>query len=168
MLSKDDRDQIKHIYEALDKEIEVKEKEIKGIRETRGKLSKYIYGKEDFGCPIKKSNYDAICPKCDEILPEVSLGWTGKSSKNFYSFPYGAEEEIINKVKFKTEGCKEWKKKRHTAICGCGGIMWCECGYCEEYCWSDKRSCLYCGRELQHKKYKPFDFNLEQIKSKEK
>ena len=164
MISREDRQRIKHISEALEKEVKIKEEGIKKLRETISKLSKYLYGQEAFECPLKLSNLDAICPTCTEVLPEVTSGWTGRGSTNFYNFPHGIKEEVVVKVRFKTEGCKEWRKKSHMAACGCGGIMWCECGYKEEYCVSDQEVCPYCGRRLQHEKYKMFpEFDLTQI-----
>ena len=170
MLSRENKEQIKHISKALEKEIKIKEEEIQKLRKMTSRLFHYLYDQESFDCPLKLSNYDAICPGCTEILPEIVTGWIrkGLGSANFYGFPYGTKEETIAKVKFKTEGCKEWVKKEHGGACGCGGIMWCECGYKEEYCWSDKETCPYCGRGLQHKKYKQIGGDLTQLLSEVK
>lgn len=167
MLSEDERERIKHINEILEKEIKTKEEEITKIRKTKGDLSKFLYGKEAFKCPLGKSNYDALCPKCTYAIPFITEGWKcGGSSEaiNYYSFPYDMNKDIGDKVKFKTKGCKEWTKKNRTTACGCGGIHWCECGFNAEYCHNTNNKCPYCGRELQDKKYKPLiTFGLDTI-----
>ncbi len=164
MLPKEDQQQIRHLCEALEKEITTKKEEMDELSTIKSRLFKYLWDLNVFECPNGLSNYDAICPKCSIMLPEVTTGRVrDKGTSYLYRFPYGTEQKLIDEAKQKVSGCQEWGKKQIQAVCGCGGIMWCECGYNEEYCWSDREKCPYCDRSLQHRLYKSLTADFSEI-----
>jgi len=76
---------------------------------------------KNFKCPRGLENYDALCPQC------------------FKDYPY------------MKKACKEYKKKNiWISACGCGGSVFCECGFNEHFCIGGPSytACPFCGRWL--------------------
>ena len=159
----------KHIRKLIDNVNKEKEK-LRARQNYLNKLSGELWTQlsEEFECPLGLSNYDAVCPNCDYVLPEFALGSAVGTKKGFQRFSLwfprnydtGKREKFI--IKTGVDGCREWKKKEKTVACGCGGSWNCECGYHEEFCMTlnDTMDCPFCGRTLHTKAvvYNPLSF----------
>lgn len=155
-----------HTKEILEKQINELEVKKNKLQKAKIVIERQLWDEsQKFKCPIGKNNQDAICPKCELILPTINdLNRDHKDNFYYlrYSFPCGMDEELKNQCEKNKKGCREWTKKNIDAICGCRGSASCMCGYNESFCFQSNMECPFCGRALKmefSEFYKP-DLNL--------
>lgn len=131
-----------HIVQAIRQEKE----ELKlRLRELDELEVKFIGELTTFRCPHGKTNEDAICINCLRLGPKIIRDC------NEYRriFPHNVSKDIAVLKQGSISGCLEWQKKQHEGACGCGGEVFCECGYWTTVCFPPPiRVCLFCGRPL--------------------
>ena len=96
-----------------------------------------------FRCPEGKSDYDALCPECPNVLPEIHEMWVNKGRKQGKKYPAGMQTKVLDICVHNKQGCAEWRKKRETTACSCGGTATCICDYQYEYCYFNDILCIY-------------------------
>ena len=162
---------IEHLRDQLDLDIKELEDKKSVLQDLKNKLSSYGYNRSSkFKCLLGKSDRDAICPECDNVLPYINV-----RDKDIEvqprSYPLGMGDELKTRCKNNEEGCIQWRKKKHTTVCGCGGTATCKCGYSLDFCNLVDNSCSYCGRELNvvySPRHKQLTFTMEKEKENEK
>ena len=125
--------------EEVKQKIDNKKKEVKVLENLRSALWKQSH-KEDkkFKCPLDKE--DPLCPECDYALPKIHQG------NDYISYTWPFEMDSSLKI-LKTKGCLKWKEKDIQSACGCGGTVFCICGYNYNYCMlPETPTCPFCGR----------------------
>ena len=161
---------IEHLRDQLDLDIRELEDKKSVLQDLKNKLSSYGYNRSSkFKCPLGKSDKDAICPECDNVLPSIWERWERDGDRELQTrgYPVGMSATWIEKCKNKEEGSIQWRKKKHTTVCGCGGTATCKCGHSLDFCNLVDNSCSYCGRELNvvySQMYKQLTFTMEKEK----
>lgn len=151
MAESKEREYAKHVLEMMGGGIRELKEKLKKLEGQERSLSSWYYGRLSiFVCPLEKSNKDAICPECENALPEISEGYDGENRVLHFLFPHGMSKEMTERQSHLKKGCRAWKKKEPGVACGCGGTESCICGYKYDFCnLTGNGECPFCGRELK-------------------
>lgn len=99
---------VRHIISEIEADIKKKEGKIRELGDMKNKLYNTFLSHKSFKCPLGLENVDAICPKCNNVLPTIMTGWNGKSTI-FFTWPNGMADELKDETR--REGCIGWKKR---------------------------------------------------------